>query len=200
MKWFVLKNDLKNRKNVFKRTSRGFTIVELLVVIVVIAVLAAITVVAYNGIRDRTNDTVMRDAAVKVEKATRLWYIENGQQPRGGWSSTSAVSGTNCADGTGGWFGSTTYPCTMEDILRATNYLPSGFSGSLPTNAGYNNAPGRFSMMFYPCGSNRYALFWNLRLPTAEDAVSVTAAETAGCPTSPRTNYGMRAAKLMTLE
>lgn len=37
-----------------KQTSRsGFTIVELLIVIVVIAILAAITVVAYNGIRQR---------------------------------------------------------------------------------------------------------------------------------------------------
>lgn len=30
--------------------SRGFTIVELLIVIVVIGILAAITIVAYNGI------------------------------------------------------------------------------------------------------------------------------------------------------
>ena len=33
-----------------KKTSSGFTIVELLIVIVVIAILAAITIVAYNGI------------------------------------------------------------------------------------------------------------------------------------------------------
>lgn len=36
---------------------RGFTIVELLIVIVVIAVLAAITIVAYNGIQQRSRDT-----------------------------------------------------------------------------------------------------------------------------------------------
>jgi prepilin-type N-terminal cleavage/methylation domain-containing protein len=33
--------------------ARGFTIVELLIVIVVIAILAAITIVAYNGIQSR---------------------------------------------------------------------------------------------------------------------------------------------------
>jgi len=37
--------------------SRGFTIVELLIVIVVIAILAAISVVAYNGIQQRANNT-----------------------------------------------------------------------------------------------------------------------------------------------
>lgn len=33
--------------------ARGFTIVELLIVIIVIAILAAITIVAYNGIQER---------------------------------------------------------------------------------------------------------------------------------------------------
>jgi prepilin-type N-terminal cleavage/methylation domain-containing protein len=35
-----------------KRTMSGFTIVELLIVIVVIAILAAISVVAYTGIQN----------------------------------------------------------------------------------------------------------------------------------------------------
>ena len=36
-----------------KKTKSGFTIVELLIVIVVIGILAAITIVAYNGIQSR---------------------------------------------------------------------------------------------------------------------------------------------------
>lgn len=41
-----------------KRT--GFTIVELLIVIVVIAILAAITIVAYTGIQDRAKESNVR--------------------------------------------------------------------------------------------------------------------------------------------
>lgn len=56
-----------------KNTPQGFTIVELLIVIVVIAILAAISVVAYNGIQDRARATAIQSdlstAAKKIELA-----------------------------------------------------------------------------------------------------------------------------------
>ncbi|MCD8561722.1 type II secretion system GspH family protein [Candidatus Saccharibacteria bacterium] len=60
---------------------RAFTIVELLIVIVVIAILAAITVVAYTGIQARAKDasiqTSLRNAVSKIE----AYKAVNGQYP-----------------------------------------------------------------------------------------------------------------------
>ena len=47
---------------------RGFTIVELLIVIVVIAILAAITIVAYNGVTSRANAAKNQTDALTVRK------------------------------------------------------------------------------------------------------------------------------------
>jgi len=42
------------------QTNKGFTIVELLIVIVVIAILAAITIITYRGIQNRAHETAVQ--------------------------------------------------------------------------------------------------------------------------------------------
>ena len=53
--------------------SRGFTIVELLIVIVVIAILAAITIVAYNGIQNRAKTSAGQSLANTVAKKAEAY-------------------------------------------------------------------------------------------------------------------------------
>lgn len=57
--------------------SSAFTIVELLIVIVVIAILAAITVVAYNGIQNRTYDTSVQADLSNMVKILGVEAIKN---------------------------------------------------------------------------------------------------------------------------
>ena len=55
------------------RKDRGFTIVELLIVIVVIAILAAITIVAYNGIQNRAKASAGQSLANSIVKKAEAW-------------------------------------------------------------------------------------------------------------------------------
>ena len=60
----------------------GFTIVELLIVIVVIAILAAISVVAYNGIRQRARDAERLTELGAIQKALEIYRADFGAYPR----------------------------------------------------------------------------------------------------------------------
>ena len=106
----------------------GFTIVELLVVIVVIGILAAITIVAYAGITARANTTSAVTAANNISTKAEVY---NADGP------------TN------------TYPATLAALTGAastTSYYISGvtFSGTLlaaaPTSPSVVN--------FFKCGTN----------------------------------------------
>jgi prepilin-type N-terminal cleavage/methylation domain-containing protein len=58
--------------------SRGFTIVELLIVIVVIAILAAITIVAYTGIQKRATATSSKESARQLKNKIESWNSIKG--------------------------------------------------------------------------------------------------------------------------
>lgn len=61
----------------------GFTIVELLIVIVIIAILATITVVAYNGITQRADNTRRIAAAKEWYKRIQAYTAANTAYPPG---------------------------------------------------------------------------------------------------------------------
>jgi type II secretion system protein G len=104
---------------------RGFTIVELLVVIVVIAILAAITIVAYNGIQTRAQFANTMSDLKSLQKVLELYRAQNGSYP-------STGAGTP-------WFYSSNRPTdyipgVVPDFINA---LPQVKTGTLTTGNCY---------------------------------------------------------------
>ena len=68
--------EIKNMKE-----QKGFTIVELLIVIVVIGILAAIVIVAFNGVQQRAKMTSAKSAAASVQKKIEAYNAATTSYP-----------------------------------------------------------------------------------------------------------------------
>ena len=64
----------------YQKTNKGFTIVELLIVVVVIAILAAITIVSYNGIKDRAQASKLQSDLSQTAKKIETVKTTSGTE------------------------------------------------------------------------------------------------------------------------
>lgn len=78
--------------------SPGFTIVELLIVIVLIGILAAISIVAYNGIQDRVRLTSIKTDVSNFGRTVEAYKAEYGRYPTGGSWINSGVGRFTLSD------------------------------------------------------------------------------------------------------
>lgn len=116
-----------------KQTQRGFTIVELLIVIVVIALLAAIALVAYNGIDDKAKASKVAYSLNQASKKVRLWQAENLDGPPAtladaGISNTADVSYQYSVDSTA----SPATFCISATTVSTSYYLSSSSNTAQP--------------------------------------------------------------------
>ncbi|MGB3945354.1 MAG: type II secretion system protein [Candidatus Saccharimonadales bacterium] len=71
---------------------RGFTIVELLIVIVVIGILAAISLIAYGQVSSLARDSDRKQDLATLAKVTQLYRSDKGDLVRAGCGTTTAGS------------------------------------------------------------------------------------------------------------
>jgi prepilin-type N-terminal cleavage/methylation domain-containing protein len=86
-------------------SSRGFTIVELLIVITIIAILAAIVIVAYNGIQERARNSTRISSITSVQQLIETYNAQNGEypkttnNPKANWRASDVLTDDNCTNG-----------------------------------------------------------------------------------------------------
>lgn len=155
---------------------RGFTIVELLIVIVVIAVLAAITIVAYNGVQTRARDNIRSDAISSIKRALEVYKVDNGRYP-------SATANP----GNGGWEMSTDVSDSFMEYLAN-----AGFSSGTPIDP-INNSTYRFWYYRYSAGVNgcdsSKGGFYVLRVTFENTAIRPVGNSMAAECTSPQSGW-----------
>jgi len=145
------------------KTKSGFTIVELLIVIVVIAILAAISVVAFNGIQARAQNTSRLTELNAWSKIFALYKGTYGSYPRpdsttfgqykyGFCLGIGYPGQTNLTTGVGGKCHDNTAPVNLalNTELKKVSSLPSGIRTPTKADAlgvyvdywGYSSTPG----------------------------------------------------------
>jgi prepilin-type N-terminal cleavage/methylation domain-containing protein len=101
-----------------KRDQRGFTIVELLIVIVVIGILAALVVTTYSGIQAKARDSKRRTDLQALQTQIEAFYATNNYYPSSAEINDSTWRGTN-----------------MKSLSADTMKDPSGTTSTLSTTA-----------------------------------------------------------------
>lgn len=64
-----------------KKRQQGFTIVELLIVIVVIGILATLVIVTFSGIQQKARNTKRQTDINAIDSTVEAYYAQNGYYP-----------------------------------------------------------------------------------------------------------------------
>lgn len=102
-----------------KKYPHGFTIVELLIVVVVIAILAAITIVAYNGITQRAHASMAQQGLDQAVKKIKTYAIENSESFPSTLASVGIVNSS-----------AVTYTYSMDSTVRPRTFCVTATAGT----------------------------------------------------------------------
>lgn len=165
-------NTLLSRRN----NRHGFTIVELLIVIVVIGILAAITIVAYNGIQQRARNAKTTAAAKAYLNAFQIYVAQNGSYPNVGYNNYCLGQPVASCSSTGSsWSQDAGLETALKTVITPLP-LPSngpGTANTVDANLGYIPPRGVSSAGPMFNGTNSPFLYYILEGDTSCTAGSV---------------------------
>lgn len=154
-----------------RASQKGFTLVELLIVIVVIAILAAITIVAYNGIQQRANNTTTIQGTEAYIKALSYYALDHG----GDYPTVIGCLGTGYPGG----------KCLSQNSTAACWGLGAASSTAFTTALlpYMNNTTPAISMQRIACGGTEYiGAYANYDVASGSPQIYMLLAGSQDCP------------------
>lgn len=127
---------IKNRSRLGPLAT-GFTIVELLIVIVVIGILAAISIIAYNGIQGRAQASAVSSALDQTNRKLALYAVDNSAYPP-----DLATAGINNSGGTSYQYSFNNAVSPQTYCVTATDGTTSYFASSTANIPASGGCPG----------------------------------------------------------
>ena len=129
-----------------RENTRGFTIVELLIVVVIIAILAAITLVTYNGIQQKARNARVVAGVNTYIKALHEYNAVYSQLPSAYGCLGADYPSNQCWVGDSGtWSVSSTLDANLAEFIStkptlATTLLSIGITNNVRAGAMWNSA------------------------------------------------------------
>lgn len=114
------------KKSANKKTDNGFTIVELLIVIVVIGILATISIVTYSGVQNRARDSKAAINANTTQKAAEAYFADFSAYP-----TTTAM-----------------FSSSIITLPSGITLLKAASASALPSSPALNSASGENSILY----------------------------------------------------
>ena len=124
------------------RKRKGFTLVELMVVAIIVAILAAVAIPLMSGNKNRAYGTEAEAALGMVRSNLRVYYAEYDKYPliTSGTLVEGSVKGINAGDLLGTYFSGGNYSVVSSDTTD-TYTITCKWDVALGATAATNNAP-----------------------------------------------------------
>lgn len=170
---------------------RGFSLIEVIIVIAIIALLATFTTIGYNAVSQQSRDTKRRTDMESLVNGIKAWANDTSRLPI-----ETGAGGSGTGEGFVRGNGSE-YANNIDTILTNGGYISREVADPQVTS-------GQGSYMFYSCNrasatNTTYAFFAKLERPSSKDLATTASWQSRGCTSVPLSAAnGMNYAQIFT--